>query len=264
MEDFSIIGLLGPAGSGKDLVADWFQSKDFVKVAFADPMKRFVAKTFGISEDRLWGVSELRNEVFDIDDPWWYEAIGKLAGSTGEIVHNVLPVGLRVDGYLKLHEWFTNLHKTYTNQISTRVILQTLGSEWGRTVDPLMWARYAHKIAYELSLGGTRYWQTKGLIDAPGYPRKYAGVIIPDHRFKNEVIATKECGGYVIRLRRLSMENKPAVGITGHGSEAEHKEMTDSMFDHVFNFEEGIDKVHQTLEKAYEQKLWVDPRASCP
>ncbi len=260
MSDFTVLGLLGPAGSGKDLVADWLvEKKNFVKIAFADPMKRFVAQAFSIEKDRLWGPSEKRNEMFDISEVWWFEAIGHFGDAAQEIVQEVLQEGLKVTGYMKLHDWLTNLRKTYPEQISARMILQTLGTEWGRSVEPLMWARYAHTIAKKLSQGGlVRYRQDRGLYElSEGPEKKAAGVVIPDHRFINEVDYTKEQGGYVTRLRRLSMENAPAVGIEGHKSEAEQKGMADDIFDVVFNFPEGIDKVHELLETAFSEKSWT-------
>lgn len=264
MSDFTVIGLLGPAGSGKDLVADWMVNKGFVKVSLADPMKRFVMRTFGIDQDRLWGPSEKRNEVFSVDESWWFEAIGHLGRAAQEIVNPVLQEGLRVTGYLKLHEWMTNLHRTYTDNISARVILQTLGTEWGRTVDPLMWANYAHWTAYHLRLGAHSYSQIEGLVQADPWREVWEkkpciGVVIPDHRFLNEVKCTHENGGYVFRLRRLSMEDAPTVGIEGHKSEAEQKELPDSLFDVVFNFPEGIDKVHEQLEDVFAGKSWEHP-----
>lgn len=260
MSEFTVLGLLGPAGSGKDLVADWFVAKGFVKVAFADPMKRFVAKTFGVSDERLWGPSEKRNEMFAVDETWWYEAIGKLASSTNEIVQNVLSTGTRVNGYLKLYEWFTKLHETYKEKISARLILQTLGTEWGREVDPLMWARYAHHLAYELSIGRfVRYEQHRGLYELPELRvTKALGVVIPDHRFRNEVELTQESGGYVIRLNRLSMEaTRPDIGVAGHRSEAEHKELPDHLFDAVYELPEGVDKVTALLADTYSMKPWA-------
>ncbi len=255
MSDFAVIGLLGPAGSGKDLVADWFVSKGFIKVAFADPMKRFVAKTFSISNDRLWGPSEMRNEMIDIDEAWWYEAVSKLASSTYEIVNNVLTPDLKLDGYLKLHAWFTDLHRNYPDKISARVILQTLGSEWGRAVDPLMWARYAHRIVSRLSTGeSTKYKQDKDCYS--GSEKMAPGVIIPDHRFRNEVELTHQNGGHVIRLNRVSMKRDVQIGIAGHRSEAEHKDLPDSLFHAVYNLPEGVDKVHDMLETTYEDRPW--------
>lgn len=255
--DFTVLGLLGPAGSGKDLVADWFvETKNFVKIAFADPMKRFVSKAFGIDWERLWGPSEKRNEMFDIDEAWWFEVIGHLGGASEEIVTQVLEDGVKVQGYLKLHDWLIALRKAYPNKISARVILQTLGTEWGRAVDPLMWARYAFKTIHIIKEDpDIRYEQDWGLGRSHSSP--YLGAIISDHRFRNELEYTKSQGGYVLRLRRLANEQVKAVGITGHQSEAEHKELPDDLFDVVFNFPEGVSKVHELLGAAYTEKLWT-------
>lgn len=259
MSDFTVIGLLGPAGSGKDLVADWFVDRGFVKVALADPMKRFVSKAFGVDWDRLWGPSEKRNELFDVDDTWWFNAIGNFGRAAEEIVQQVLTDDTRVNGYLKLHEWLTILRKTYPSKISARLILQTLGTEWGRAVDPIMWTRYAHVIIDGLKQGGLiRYRQQRGLITLDdGSDKLHPGVIISDHRFKNEIKYTQNQGGYVLRLRRMSLENTPAVGISGHQSEAEQKELSDEDFNVVFDFPEGVSKVHDLLETAFAEKLWT-------
>lgn len=263
MDEFTVLGLLGPAGSGKDLTADWLVEKGFVKVAFADPMKRFALYTFGLGWERLWGPSEKRNEMFPVSEAWWFEAIGHLGDSVEEIIQEILPVGSKTDGYLKLHDWFSNLRKSYRNEISARVILQTLGTEWGRAIDPLMWARYAYKVADMLKhRDDIEYTQGDGIrflepgIKIVGY--RPQGVVIPDHRFKNEVDATHEIGGYVMRLRRLAMEKDgPDIGVAGHKSEAEQKELPDDLFNVVFNFPEGVSKVHELLEAAYTEKLWT-------
>jgi hypothetical protein len=59
-----IRGLLrrrGNAGAGKDESAKQLvQKHGFVPLAFADPLKRFLADTFDWDEDRLWGPSENR------------------------------------------------------------------------------------------------------------------------------------------------------------------------------------------------------------
>lgn len=258
---FEILGLLGPAGSGKDLTADWLVGKGFAKVAFADPMKRFALYTFGLGWERLWGPSEKRNEMFQVSDAWWFEAIGHLGDSAEEILQEILPVGSKTEGYLKLHDWLSGLRKSYRNEISARIILQTLGTEWGRSIDPLMWARYTYKVANFLKHQDNSYY-TQG--DGLKYPDpgikidRPKGIVIPDHRFKNEVDATHEAGGYVLRLCRLAMEkDRPNIGVAGHKSEAEQKELSDDLFDAVLNFPEGVSKVHELLETAYAEKLWT-------
>ncbi len=51
---FTIIGLTGPAGVGKDTVADILVRKyNFVKIALADPLKNGISAMFGISKDIL-------------------------------------------------------------------------------------------------------------------------------------------------------------------------------------------------------------------
>lgn len=52
---------LGPAGAGKDTVADMLCAKhNFVKVALADEIKRTAMRWYGFTEEQLWGPSELR------------------------------------------------------------------------------------------------------------------------------------------------------------------------------------------------------------
>lgn len=258
--DFTVLGLLGPAGSGKDLVADWFCNQGFVKVAFADPIKRFTSKVFGFDHDHLWGPSEKRNEILKVDEAWWFEAIGHLGEGSVEVISEVLEPGFRTEGYLKLHDWLTSLRKEYRETISARVVLQTLGTEWGRAVDEFMWIKYAHKIARRLREDGSRcsYSQGSGLIVLPSAiviaPK---GVVIPDHRFLNEVNLTHEMGGHVLRLRRLELEKKnETVGIAGHRSEAEQKTLPDNIFHLILEFPEGIEKVHEMLKQTYEAKAW--------
>jgi hypothetical protein len=261
---FTIIGLLGPAGSGKDLVADWFcNEKDFVKVAFADPIKRFAAQCFGIDKERLWGPSEKRNELLEISDDWWYEAIGHLGRASEEILNSVLSDGNRVHGYLELHNWFTWLRKTYPKSISARIILQTLGTEWGRvSVYDLLWADYGHKVINQLRTPGFLYSQEDGLIGPKMSAMKtpVPGVIIPDHRFENEVQTTKKNDGYVLRLRRLALEEKnETIGISGHRSENELKSLPDELFNLTLMFPEGVDRVQEMLNYAFEEQLWARP-----
>ena len=58
-----IIALSGKAGSGKDTVAnELIKSHKFIKVAFADPIKRMAMEMFGFSREQLWGDSDKRDQ----------------------------------------------------------------------------------------------------------------------------------------------------------------------------------------------------------
>lgn len=256
---FEILGLLGPAGSGKDLVADWLcKQAGFVKVAFADPIKRFANKAFNFDGERLWGPSERRNEIIEVDDAWWFEVIGHFPEASQEFLNGgVLEEGVRTVGFLKLHDWLSTLRQAYRTQISARVVLQTLGTEWGRAVDDLMWVKYAHKVAARIRNEKLCYDQQRGLMTEKELANNYNGVVIPDHRFINEVKATHELGGHVIRLRRLEHEKKEeTVGVAGHRSEIELRSIPDHDFHLVLEFPEGIEKVHAIINNAFNGKTW--------
>lgn len=63
-----ILGISGRAGSGKDAAASvLIERYGFVRVGFADEIKRTAQRFFGWDDDRLWGPSERRNEP----DPKW-------------------------------------------------------------------------------------------------------------------------------------------------------------------------------------------------
>lgn len=53
-------GPWGSAGAGKSTVVQRLSELGFLKVNLADPMKEFLQKLFGWSEETLWGSSELR------------------------------------------------------------------------------------------------------------------------------------------------------------------------------------------------------------
>ncbi len=56
-----IIGISGKANAGKDSLADILVARyGLVKVALADPFKRFCKEVFEFSDGQLWGPSELR------------------------------------------------------------------------------------------------------------------------------------------------------------------------------------------------------------
>src|SRR5579872_215356 len=58
-----IVGISGKAKSGKDTAADFLvKNSAFVKIAFADPIKRMAAIAYPkMTREHLWGPSEMRN-----------------------------------------------------------------------------------------------------------------------------------------------------------------------------------------------------------
>ena len=63
-----IIAIAGPAGSGKDTVANFIHdvNSKYLKYRFADPIKRTIKELFGFTEEQIEG-----RESKELDDPFW-------------------------------------------------------------------------------------------------------------------------------------------------------------------------------------------------
>lgn len=62
-----LIGITGKAGVGKDTVAEYLWRKhSFVRIAFADPMKRAAQEIFGLTDEETWG-----RRLKEVVIPYW-------------------------------------------------------------------------------------------------------------------------------------------------------------------------------------------------
>lgn len=249
-----LITVNGEADNGKDYVADWLCNRfGLVKIALADPMKRFARMLFGFPAENLWGPSEKRNELLDAT-PLWNTAFMQLHTMhqfTSAVVPESLGVDVRVKAFEGLQNWFTNLRRQNPEKLSARITLQTLGTEWGREVNPKMWIEYLFGVQLPLLVQGYPYTAELGVRTnlEPEEPKN--GICIPDQRFINELEAGEERGGVSLRVRRLSRVKNDGtnVGIQGHKSEQEQKGIPDGRFTKVFDFPEGLEIVNQMLEQ---------------
>jgi hypothetical protein len=207
----NIYGICGLAGSGKDSVADALEKQGFQKVALADPMKRFCAEVFDWGPKLLWGPSELRST----EDKRYPRQMHFADGETRRLIHSV--------------EDQTDVC------LSPRYALQTLGTEWGRECYQDIWVDYAMRVAKRLLESGyTHYSSERGVWTKPAsmqLPVNRIGVVITDVRFKNEILAIKERGGKVVRIKRPGYE-KPKWN---HPSETEQMEVPADAFDYIFH-----------------------------
>jgi hypothetical protein len=199
-----IVGISGLAGSGKDTAGDFLcRDYGFVKVSFADVLKRICKDVFDFTDEQLWGPSEERNK----SDPRYPRKQRHEGSDRGERV----------------------VYETDTF-LTPRYALQTLGTEWGRDCFPDIWVRYALTIATAIDgREGVSYTAQQGVFKSARPP--ISGVAIPDVRFKNEIDAIKKIGGKVVRITR------PGAGLSGaaavHPSEAEMASIPDDDFDFV-------------------------------
>jgi hypothetical protein len=228
-----IVGILGPAGSGKDTMADELMNQhDFVKVAMADPLKRICREVYDFSDTQLWGPSQERNK-----EDKRYLRSEKVTSQKG------CCVGVE-------QEFLT-----------PRMALQTLGTEWGRAMYPGTWVDYALRVIQQLKGGHYSYDQKNGLVEQPGHEGAPSGVAIPDVRFQNEIDAIHKAGGYVVRIRRPGKGGDVKGGVAGHASEREMEAIPDSVFDAVINNDgELVDfylSITTVLANLYKRELEV-------
>lgn len=199
-----IIALSGPAGSGKDTIADIFVCEyGFVKVSLAAPIKRICQNVFGFTNKQMWGPSYNRN----IPDKRYPRT-------------------------------------TPSNSIeylTPRYAIQRLGTNWGRDCYPDIWTNYALRVASLLEKNDPSifYSEELGLIQSDPNSENYYGctkcngVIISDCRFRNEMSAIKKAGGKIIRVKRDDAGLKGEAG--RHISEQEQKLIPDSEFDYILD-----------------------------
>ncbi len=223
-----IILLCGQAGSGKDLVGAHLASVyNGITIALADPMKRMAAEIFGFSQEQLFGPSANRNEPdvrFRSGSSGAYEhAEGKLEGVAAEWFPVLFPGLPREPIERAFARWFIDCIQNGEDNdgLTPRFALQTLGTEFGRDIDPEVWSRYAVRTARLLLGAEHSYTRGEGLIRDLTKKWPYDLVVITDGRFANEITNVKMVGGYVVHLVRTDSLTQEAMkaGVAGHVSE---------------------------------------------
>ena len=268
-----IIGITGQAGSGKDEIAGRLvQKHGFQQLSLADPLKRFGLNVFGFDVIQLWGPSSARN-TFDPGfnecsirasqvefkpgcsissvrrhcDPSWGDAAMRLADYGEEWVDELVPdTEERVEALRMLYFWFGSLGHHYA-QLSPRIMLQSLGTEWGRqVVNDDIWIDNLLSTAEDALLGDV-YEREIGFTGEKTLPP--SGIVVSDVRFDNELTRIKDEKGKIVRVTRESADKKSRkLGIIGHASEAEQAAFTDDMFDAILTNEGTLSELKTAVD----------------
>ena len=180
-------------------------------------------------------------------DPGWAAAAARLVAYGPEWVAGLVDVAKQDEALEVLYFWFASLGHHYP-ELSPRIMLQNLGTEWGRQeVDKDIWIN-------ELISTATRVLQGYGYSREDGVSKKKIdvvpkGVVVSDVRFKNELDAIQKAGGKLIRVCRSSADKKAKkLGIAGHASEAEQAEFSDDLFDAVVKNEGTLPDLYKNID----------------
>jgi len=254
--NFPLMILVGKAGVGKDTIAGFLAKRGGICIAQADPLKRFAYQVLGMSEHQLWGPSEARNApdprprrriLLDADlessRKRWLMDIG-LVGSDGRVDPSAVDA---LDYWERTFLWS---NEDLDKPLTPRHVLQTLGTEFGRSLNPSIWVDYAADTAVKLLETQRAYDRKSGVTLIP---HRNEFVVITDGRFLNEVLSVKEIGGKAYKIVGANAE-LPDQG-SQHASETQQNEIPDIWFDGiVFN-----DKKHG-LEAAEDLADRIAPR----
>ena len=257
MVKLNVVGISGQAGAGKDEVAQRFvQEHGFVQVALADPLKRLGYNAFDFTEQQLWGPSKHRNAVDSryTGGPQWDKTGLNISGGYGACwVSDV--TGFDPDSeeahkaHQKLEEWYEWLYRCHT-ELSPRIMLQTLGTEWGRDVVGLdIWVNYMISKAKKLlSIDRVSYDRTVGLTVVPE-DTTIGGVVVSDIRFKNELEIIPDQGGFLMRIVRPETDKQAqGIGIASHRSESDQLEFSDELFNAIIRNDGSLQDLYSAID----------------
>ena len=211
--ELHVIAIAGVRGSGKHTVGSLLREKhDFAPTSFAKPIKQMAAIAFPqITNTHLYGPTSAREE--ELDTP-----LRGLDPVTGEPM-----IKLRAEADTNVMEhvgWEDKDGTVYRRMLTPRLILQTLGTEWGRRLHANIWVDAC--------------W---GWILKDAAVMRHDRYCITDCRFRNEIEGTRQKGGKVIRLQRgfEAAKKKLARGeaATVHPSESELLSVPDEEFDYI-------------------------------
>lgn len=169
-----IIGLAGPARSGKDTVADYLVGAyGFKKFSFSDKLYEEVAAAFEVEVEELHD-PELK------DKPWMF-------------LVDCLDRDFYKLAIVKARNEFSALDLPYTSFagcVSPRFVLQTWGTEYRRAQDPEYWINQA------------RRWLARQMTEV--FPDMYrVRVVNTSVRYPNEAQWIRDSGGSVWHVSRL-------------------------------------------------------------
>lgn len=250
--------MMGRSKSGKDtaggMAKELLGAKGVATLAFADKLKLMCMDLYGLSYDDVFTEAG-KDRVTDFT--CWKcpgcKSIDCFEDDQRRIVcRKCTAVG--------------SDHKAFANQWTVRMILQHVGTEGCRRIDPNVWVNFAMRTA-AAALDGRAYVTPIPLADGNTYmlatERPHAAdsvlmhpklIVITDCRFRSEMDGVQKAKGSVWRLRRPDTDRQ-AQGLAGHASENEMDTIPDTKFDRVVRNDSTLDVFRGRVKEGLEMLM---------
>jgi sulfur relay (sulfurtransferase) DsrC/TusE family protein len=253
-----VVGFVGHAGSGKDTVASMvahgaeLRGSKVAQVSLATPIKRFIGTVFRASDYSLYGPSHARNSVVmtdegsadsnglaDRDRRFLTQAplfIKDVLGIDNAYMALEKQLALR-DQYWKTWHSLLNWYEQIDTSATVRRLLQTLGTEWGRSVSETLWLDYMYRVGVNTQPDAVNY------------------ILVTDVRFHNEAKYIREHDGVILRVSRGTANQGLAAG-SGHASERD--QFYDEMAKYVSHEIDNNGTFEQTRAQVNQAMGWTE------
>lgn len=192
------VAFAGRMGTGKDTAAAFLVEYNFVRVALADELKRLACRIFEIPFHLAFGESSLRNTpLVDSSERYWERVHRHVDECKAWIELLFDGVSVSRDPMKHLHTIVTDL--SHRPDVTVRLVLQFLGTEWGRAVEDTVWIRALTRTSKAVCYTDVGYTPEGGLdytqdVTVKTPPRN---TVTTDARFPNEAKAFLDGGGEV-------------------------------------------------------------------
>lgn len=205
----SIILLAGPKNSGKNFAGSILEKHGYISVSFAFKLKQLISFMYNLPLQRLLGLNTS-------DKTWREQLHPNLSSTKHSTVWSTLSITLASQfvfyntTHSDLLSYYLSKH-IYNKDFSPRTLMQTLGTEVFRSINPDCWC---------------------SLLFSSLNP--YLNYVITDGRFFNEAIYTKNNDGVILYLEPTNSTN---TNFNVHSSEDTKglKNIADSVIKHDYN-----------------------------
>lgn len=205
----SIILLAGPKNSGKNLAGSILEKHGYISVSFAFKLKQLISFIYNLPLQRLLGLNTS-------DKVWREQLHSNLSSTKHSIAWSTLSINLAsqfVFGdttHSDLLSYFLSKH-LYHKDFSPRTLMQTLGTEVFRSINPDCWCSLLFS----------------SLNPSSNY-------VITDGRFFNEAIYTKNNDGIILYLEPINSTNN-CNSVHSSENTIVLKEISHSVIKHDYN-----------------------------